>query len=448
MSGPRTPQAGRQSHRLKRHRTEGGRPNGPQAAEPRKDAIVDCGWGRVLFAQTFASAEGLAEAIRAEGPDRRDIAFYVREPHVTLAAAPQELFLDPSHTFRLDLSTYRPASQRRRTFFIRRISTRLDADGINRIYSARGMVPVPPEFFWSARDARVITVYVAEDAETGTILGSVMGIDHGRAFDDPEKGASLWCLAVAPDAPHPGLGESLVRRLAEQFQGRGCAFMDLSVIHDNEQAIALYEKLGFRRVPVYAVKRKNPINERLFTGVAPEDELNPYARIIVDEARRRGIAVERDRCRCAASSASAMAGASMACRESLSRVHLGRRHVDLRRQARHPADRRGGRRAGAGAGGMPRRRQRPRLPRGARVGRGEAGARRTGARHRRRHAHAGGPARCHGRGAPASAPTLLLETCFEGQDLRLDRDRLPGGRRRPAPPAAHRRRRAKPASKV
>jgi ribosomal protein S18 acetylase RimI-like enzyme len=28
--------------------------------------------------------------------------------------------------------------------------------------------------------------------------------------------------------------------------------MDLSVLHDNEQAIALYEKLGFRRVPVFA----------------------------------------------------------------------------------------------------------------------------------------------------------------------------------------------------
>jgi ribosomal protein S18 acetylase RimI-like enzyme len=79
-----------------------------------------------------------------------------------------------------------------------------------------------------------------------------------------------------------------VRRLAEHFKARGAAFMDLSVLHDNEQAIALYEKLGFRRVPVFAVKRKNPINEKLFRP-APDEGLNPYARIIVDEARRRGI---------------------------------------------------------------------------------------------------------------------------------------------------------------
>ena len=42
-----------------------------------------------------------------------------------------------------------------------------------------------------------------------------------------------------------------------------------------------------------AVKRKNAINEPLFTQ-PPEtvDDLNPYARIIADEAMRRGIRVE------------------------------------------------------------------------------------------------------------------------------------------------------------
>ena len=41
------------------------------------------------------------------------------------------------------------------------------------------------------------------------------------------------------------------------------------------------------------MKRKNAINERLFVG-QPEglDDLNPYARIIADEALRRGVTVE------------------------------------------------------------------------------------------------------------------------------------------------------------
>ncbi|KPQ05746.1 MAG: Acetyltransferase (GNAT) family [Rhodobacteraceae bacterium HLUCCA12] len=279
---------GAQAYRLKRFRSETVHP----AQGARANAMVDCGWGRLIFGHTFDSAEALAEALRAEGPDRRDIALYVRDPHVLLALAPQELFLDPSHTFRLDLATYRGARRPRKGFDIRRLNTRRDAEAVNAIYAERKMVPIPPDFFWNLHDSRTLTVLVAEDSETGAVLGSVMGVDHARAFDDPEHGASLWCLAVSPQAPHAGLGESLVRRLAEHFKARGAAFMDLSVMHDNHQAIALYEKLGFRRVPVFAVKRRNVINEPLYSGPDPAEGLNPYARIIVDEARRRGIHVE------------------------------------------------------------------------------------------------------------------------------------------------------------
>ena len=75
--------------------------------------------------------------------------------------------------------------------------------------------------------------------------------------------------------------------------GTRAAYLDLSVMHDNEPAIALYEKLGFERVPVFAVKRKNAINERLFAGEHEGlDDLNPYARIVAEEALRRGVAVD------------------------------------------------------------------------------------------------------------------------------------------------------------
>ncbi|HKJ65649.1 MAG TPA: ATP-grasp domain-containing protein, partial [Desulfopila sp.] len=48
---------------------------------------------------------------------------------------------------------------------------------------------------------------------------------------------------------------------------------------------------GFEQVPVYCIKKKNPINEPLFLGPSPVEELNIYARIITDEARKRGIGV-------------------------------------------------------------------------------------------------------------------------------------------------------------
>ncbi|MGF1501806.1 MAG: GNAT family N-acetyltransferase [Paracoccaceae bacterium] len=281
-----------QRYRLEKKRSEALSPFGPETGGLASNALIECGWGRLIFAHTFENTQALAEVLRAEGADKRDIAFYVREPQVALAAAPQELFLDPSHTYRLDFTAYRAARKRRHAFFIRRLTTRRDAEAVNVIFAQRNMVPVPPEFFWDKRDARALTVLVAEDAANGEILGSVMGVDHGLAFGDPERGSSLWCLAVGPQTPHAGVGESLVRRLAEHFKARGAAFLDLSVLHDNEHAIALYEKLGFRRVPVFAVKRNNPINERLYAGSSVGEGLNPYAKIIVDEALRRGIQVD------------------------------------------------------------------------------------------------------------------------------------------------------------
>ncbi len=269
-------------------------PAGPQALTDtvEKNVSLDCGWGRLHFAQTFESMEELADALHSERPSQRDIALYVREPHVALAQAPHDLFLDPSHTYRLDLNTYRTSQRPPKGFSVRRLCTAADAEAVNRIYTARNMVQVDPQFFWSRRDSRTITVLVAEDEQSGEIIGTVTGIDHSRAFNDPEKGSSLWCLAVDPQSVHPGIGEALVRRLADHFQARGTNYLDLSVLHDNVQAIALYEKLGFRRVPFFAIKNKNLINEKLFAGPAFDAELNVYARIILDEARRRGIGIE------------------------------------------------------------------------------------------------------------------------------------------------------------
>jgi GNAT-family acetyltransferase (TIGR03103 family) len=409
---------GANEYRLQRLRQGSLHGVGPAQKPPRPDAVVNCGWGRVLFGQTFATSQALADAIRAEGPDRRDVAFYVRDPHLVLANAPQELFLDPSNTYRLDLATYRPARSRKKSFFIRRLTNRADAEAVNTIYRARGMVPVPPEFFWSSRDARMTTVYVAECSETGKILGTVMGLDHALIFDDPERGSSLWALAVAPDAVQPGIGQSLVRRLAEQFKGRGLAYMDLSVMHDNTQAISLYEKLGFKRVQVFAVKRKNPINEPLFTGGQGDDDaLNPYAKIIVDEARRRGIAVD-------VIDAGAglfrltYGGRSVACRESLSEftTAVAMSICDDKRLTRRIVERAGVVVPAQMTGGTPETRARFVQDEGAVVVKPARGEQGSGIAVDLRSPDAVETAVS---AAKAICPDVLLETYFEGEDLRL-----------------------------
>jgi GNAT-family acetyltransferase (TIGR03103 family) len=90
-------------------------------------------------------------------------------------------------------------------------------------------------------------------------------------------------------------------------------------MHDNKEAIRLYDKLQFERVPVFCVKRKNPINEALFSGPEPEAELNPYARIITDEARRRGIGVTVIDDECGHFQLD-HGGRSVVCRESLTEL--------------------------------------------------------------------------------------------------------------------------------
>ena len=277
-----------QQYRLRRLRASAPTPPvGP--GQSAHNVAINCGWGRLIMAHTFSDPKELAASLRAEEPDQRDIAFYVHEPHVLLAAAPQELFLDPSDSFRLDLPTYRNAREQRHGFTIRRLSDSRSAEAINRLYLSRDMAPAPAEFFMEERDHNAMPVFIAVDDASGAVIGAVTGIDHVEAFGDSNGACSLWCLVVAPDATHPGVGEALVRRLSELFKARGRLTLDLSVMHDNEGAIALYRKIGFYRVPFFTVKRKNPRNEKLFIGPTPTQDLNPYARIIVDEARRRGI---------------------------------------------------------------------------------------------------------------------------------------------------------------
>ncbi len=260
--------------------------------KPQREVIIDCGWGRLIFGQTFRNNEIIADLLRAEAPGKRDIAMYLMDPHVAISLAPQELFLDPSHTFRLWLERYRPDSRRPKGFWIRLLHTLEDAEAAREIYLKRKMVPPPAPFMWANRTSKVLTYLVAGDESSGKIIGVVTGVDHFEAFTDPENGSSLWALAVDPQAPYPGIGEALVRHLAEYFQARGRDFMDLSVMHDNAPAIKLYENLGFVRVSVFAVKHKNPWNEPLFMAPQPDETLNPYAMIIIHEARRRGIGVE------------------------------------------------------------------------------------------------------------------------------------------------------------
>jgi GNAT-family acetyltransferase (TIGR03103 family) len=265
--------------------------------EPARGVVQDLGWGRLVFGQTFDDPDQFGTALRAEASGRRDIGMYLDAPHVFVALHPQEFFIDPSFTYRLrfaDPGEYQPSDVP--GLSVRAVDSIDDCGAINQIYLQCRMVPADVDLMWDNSRSEPHMVYlVATDDETGAVVGTVTGIDHAQLFDDEENGSSLWCLAVDPTLSRPGVGGLLVRSLVEEFVRRGRSQMDLSVLHDNGGAIALYERMGFVRVPVLGIKRKNAINEKLFAPVHDEEglaELNPYARIIADEAIMRGIAVE------------------------------------------------------------------------------------------------------------------------------------------------------------
>lgn len=278
---------------------------------------IDCGWGRMVFGQTFDDPRELAEILNREAVGKRDVALYAREPHLVLAHSPQTLFLDPSYTMRLDFTQIPEPFDPLAGFRVRPANP-ADEAGINRLYLAWSMVPINGNCLEKDGLHPSVQILVAEDERRpGQVVGVVMGIDHCTAINDPDNGSSLWALAVDPQAGRPGAGEALVAALANTFRMAGRAFMDLSVMHDNPAALALYSKLGFEHIPAYSVKKKNSINEKLFIGPAEAADLNPYARIIADEARRRGIAVEVEDADAGLLRLS-HGGRSISCRESLS----------------------------------------------------------------------------------------------------------------------------------
>ncbi|WP_407315658.1 N-acetylglutaminylglutamine synthetase [Pseudomonas sp. nanlin1] len=277
---------------------------------------LHCGWGRLLIGHTYPEPAALSAELLNERPGERDIALYVAAPQQVLAQAPQQLFLDPSDTLRLWFSDYRPAQRVFRGFRIRRAQNEADWAAINQLYLRRRMLPIDPSLLTPRHQGGPV-YWLAEDDDSGAVIGSVMGLNHQKAFQDPERGSSLWCLAVDPRCTRPGVGEVLVRHLVEHFMSRGLSYLDLSVLHDNRLAKNLYAKLGFRNLPTFAIKRKNGINETLFLGPGPQADFNPYARIIVDEAHRRGIEVQVDDAE-AGLFTLVHGGRRVRCRESLS----------------------------------------------------------------------------------------------------------------------------------
>ncbi|MCK5461084.1 GNAT family N-acetyltransferase [Candidatus Gracilibacteria bacterium] len=254
-----------------------------------RNKIVDCGWGKLIFAQTFPKEKKLYESLIDEIENTRNIMFYADSPQVLTSKHPQELFIDPSFTYRKQLSSKDSLKfDFPKQLVIQEAVFPKDLQDINAIYVAQQALPLPIGF----KPDKSMKMFVALEKKTQQMVGVCMWIDHQKLFNDPEKGSSFWALAVFPTTTLPGIGQALVSKCIEVSHLNGNAFLDLSVMHSNYQAIALYEKLGFERTMLLALKNKNKINEKLFIEPPKDLKLNMRSKVIIEGARRRGIVTD------------------------------------------------------------------------------------------------------------------------------------------------------------
>jgi len=111
--------------------------------EIKRNIALPCGWGRLIFGQTFSDHDRIIDIFASEPEGKRDLAIYIKNHHVLLAKAPDLLFVDPSHTYRLWLHHYRMPRKRPSGFRVRLLQGEEDAEQVNAIYRKCGLIESP-----------------------------------------------------------------------------------------------------------------------------------------------------------------------------------------------------------------------------------------------------------------------------------------------------------------
>jgi ribosomal protein S18 acetylase RimI-like enzyme len=102
-----------------------------------------------------------------------------------------------------------------------------------------------------AARAPVTEVIVADDPDTGEVLGCVTFMLAGRPWAEVARDGEgeFRMLAVAPGAQGRGVGSALVRACLERASAQRCTGVAIYTRDANDRAIGMYERFGFVRVP-------------------------------------------------------------------------------------------------------------------------------------------------------------------------------------------------------
>lgn len=102
--------------------------------------------------------------------------------------------------------------------------------------------PYPPALILSFLHLHDDSSFVA--TANDKIIGYVIGARKSKAR------GHIISIAVRPEWRRKGIGSKLMNTLLDLFKQEGLKFVELEVAVSNEEAIAFYESLGFRKVGV------------------------------------------------------------------------------------------------------------------------------------------------------------------------------------------------------
>ena len=138
-------------------------------------------------------------------------------------------------------------------------SGELDAVGDVMVAAYRQFSPTLPPDLWSGYENEIRDVrsrladsqlIVAEDA--GRLIGAVTYYPDATKEPHaawPASWANFRLLAVDPDARGRGVGRVLTEECIRRARAAGCTALGLHTTHLMEVARAMYERMGFVRVP-------------------------------------------------------------------------------------------------------------------------------------------------------------------------------------------------------
>jgi len=256
-----------------------------------ENVSLDCGWGKLLFGETFFETKKTITELKKERKAERNVLFYPLDPQLMMTSNAQDFFLNPAYIYKLDLKNFSERKISRGTFSIRKAENQEDIDALNNVYIKMKMLPLRKNWFAEKPDA--ISIYVVEDKKTKEIYGGMMLIDHVVAFQDEKKSTSIWSVVVSSSAPYTGMGKALMKYAIKEAKKKKRLRMFLSVVANNIPAQRLYEQLGFVKTPILTVKNKTPINEDLFVSREIVNKFSNKTKGIIREALKKGIQVRQ-----------------------------------------------------------------------------------------------------------------------------------------------------------